>query len=66
MKTFLQFGSLILWAGIASAQAPATASATFADAMGKTVGTATLLEAHGGVLIKVDLVAAAPIPWLCV
>ena len=67
MKTFLQFGSLVLRAGIASAQAPAaTASATIADAMGKTVGTATLREAHGGVLIEVDLVGAPPIPWLCV
>jgi Cu-Zn family superoxide dismutase len=59
MKTLCLFGSLILGAGIASAQAPAvTASATIADAMGKTVGTATLREVRGGVLIKVDLTGA--------
>ena len=59
MKTFALFGSLILWAGSVSAQTPAlTASATIADAMGKTVGTATLREVRGGVLIKVDLMGA--------
>ena len=66
MKTLILLGVVILWAGIASAQAPVTASATIADAMGKTVGTATLREVHSGVLIKVDLVGAPPIPWLCV
>ena len=66
MKTLMLFGSPVLCASAALAQAPATASATIADAMGKTVGTAALREVHSGVLIKVDLVGAPPIPWLCV
>ena len=60
MKTFAFCSSFILSAGIAFAQAPATASATINDAMGKTVGTATLRETNSGVLIKADLTGAPP------
>ena len=61
MKTFVFCSSFILSAGIAFAQAPAaTASATINDAMGKTVGTATLRETNSGVLIKADLAGAPP------
>ena len=59
MKRLLQVGSLLLWAGAASAQG-VTASASIADAMGKSVGTATLREVRGGVLLKVDLTGVPP------
>jgi Cu-Zn family superoxide dismutase len=60
MKTFTLFTSLILAGGVAFAQAPATASATIKDAMGTTVGTATLRDTTSGVLIKVDLMNVPP------
>ena len=58
MKTFAICSALILAGAAAFAQAPATASATINDAMGKTVGSATLRETASGVLIKVDLTGA--------
>lgn len=59
MKTAAAISALILVASIAYAQAPAaTASATISDAMGKSIGTATLRETTSGVLIKVDFTAA--------
>jgi Cu-Zn family superoxide dismutase len=59
MKTFLMFGLSTLSVGIALAQSPApTASAVIKDAMGTTVGTATLRETASGVLLKVDLTGA--------
>ena len=59
MKTFLMFGLSTLSVGIALAQAPApTASAVIKDAMGTTVGTASLRETASGVLLKVDLTGA--------
>jgi Cu-Zn family superoxide dismutase len=60
MKTFALFTSVMLASGVAFAQAPATASATINDAMGKTVGTATLRETNSGVLIKADLMGVPP------
>lgn len=45
---------------VAFAQAPATASATIKDAMGATVGNATLRETASGVLIKADLLNLSP------
>ncbi len=59
MKTFAAISVLVLAGSLAYAQAPAgTASATINDAMGKTIGTATLRETTSGVLIKVDLMGA--------
>jgi Cu-Zn family superoxide dismutase len=59
MKTFAFCSAFILAAAIAFAQAPAaTATATINDAMGKSIGTATLRETNSGVLIKVDLTGA--------
>lgn len=54
---------LVLTGSLAHAQAPpataaATASATINDAMGKTIGMASLRETMSGVLIKVDLTGA--------
>jgi len=60
MKTLVICSSFILSVGIAFAQAPATASATINDAMGKAVGTATLRETGSGVLIKADLMGVPP------
>jgi Cu-Zn family superoxide dismutase len=42
------------------AQAPATAKAEIKDAMGKTVGSATLTDSPNGVLVHVTLTAAPP------
>ncbi|HEY3161086.1 MAG TPA: superoxide dismutase family protein [Vicinamibacterales bacterium] len=58
MKTLVTIAALLLAASIAGAQAPATASATINDAMGKMIGTATLRENSSGVLIKVDFTGA--------
>ena len=59
MKTFAAISALVLAGSLTYAQAPAgTASATINDAMGKTIGTATLRETTSGVLIKVDLMGA--------
>ena len=59
MKTFAFCSAFILAAATAFAQAPAaTATATINDAMGKSIGTATLRETNSGVLIKVDLTGA--------
>ena len=58
MKILAIFTAVILAGGVARAQAPATASATIKDAMGKTIGDATLCETSSGVLIKVDLTGA--------
>src|SRR5258706_5177128 len=59
MKTFAFCSSVVLASVAMFAQAPAgTASATINDAMGKTIGTATLRETSSGVLIKVDFTAA--------
>jgi Cu-Zn family superoxide dismutase len=58
MKILAFFTSLLLAGGVALAQAPLTASATIKEAMGKTIGEATLRETTSGVLIKVDLTGA--------
>jgi len=42
----------VLLVSVASAAIGATASATINDAMGKTIGTATLRETNSGVLIQ--------------
>lgn len=44
----------------ASAQVQQSASATFIDVSGKTVGRATLTQTPGGVLIDIDLAGIAP------
>ena len=59
MKTSAIFGVLLFACTVAFAQAPGgTASATINDAMGKTIGAATLRETSSGVLIKIDFTAA--------
>ena len=60
MKILALFASVMLAGVVTFAQAPATASATISDAMGKTVGTATLRETTSGVLIKADLTGVPP------
>lgn len=59
MKTLALTTAVLAVGSLVSAQTPAaTASATVNDAMGKTIGTATLRETASGVLIKVDFTAA--------
>jgi len=59
MKTLATVSACLLTGSLAFAQAPSgAASATINDAMGKTIGTATLRETSSGVLIKVDFTAA--------
>src|SRR5689334_16556331 len=51
--------ALLMLGALAYAQAQnATASATINDAMGKTIGRATLRETASGVLLKIDFTAA--------
>jgi Cu-Zn family superoxide dismutase len=54
------FTLMVCGAGLAHAQG--TASATIKDAMGATVGTATLRETASGVLVKVDFSNVSPGP----
>src|SRR5438045_3020443 len=59
MRTAAILSAVTLAGSLAYAQGPAaTASATINDAMGKTIGTATLRESSSGVLIKVDFAGA--------
>ena len=63
MKTFALITCLFTFAALVASPVraqSATASAMIADAMGKAVGSATLREVTGGVLIKVDLTGVAP------
>jgi len=46
MRIFATISGLVLLVSVASAQSGATASATINDAMGKTIGTATLRETN--------------------
>lgn len=45
---------------VASAHAQQSASASFIDVSGKTIGRATLTQTPGGVLIDIDLAGVAP------